>query len=185
MHIPYLKYIGIQKLDYVYISHSDFDHCGALESLIEHFHVDQVIDRYEEERIIGCMKVKMFKSNKIYFDNNDQSLIMLVELFENRILFTGDASSQVEEDLRKQYRNLNVDILKISHHGSKTATSAYLLQMIQPDIAMIGVRKNNMYHHPSSEVIERLKRKQITILRTDEDGMFHIRFYGKSRYILK
>ena len=42
-----------------------------------------------------------------------------------------------------------------------------------------------MYHHPSSEVIERLKRKQITILRTDEDGMFHIRFYGKSRYILK
>ena len=183
--IPYLKSIGIQKLDYVYISHSDFDHCGALESLIEHFHVDQVIDRYEEERIIGCMKVKMFKSNKIYFDNNDQSLIMLVELFENRILFTGDASSQVEEDLRKQYRNLNVDILKISHHGSKTATSASLLQMIQPDIAMIGVRKNNMYHHPSSEVIERLKRKQITILRTDEDGMFHIRFYGKSRYILK
>ena len=183
--IPYLKSIGIQKLDYVYISHSDFDHCGALESLIEHFHVDQVIDRYEEERIIGCMKVKMFKSNKIYFDNNDQSLIMLVELFENRILFTGDASSQVEEDLRKQYRNLNVDILKISHHGSKTATSASLLQMIQPDIAMIGVRKNNMYHHPSSEVIERLKRKQITILRTDEDGVFHIRFYGKSRYILK
>ena len=183
--IPYLKSIGIQKLDYVYISHSDFDHCGALESLIEHFHVDQVIDRYEEERIIGCMKVKMFKSNKIYFDNNDQSLIMLVELFENRILFTGDASSQVEEDLRKQYRNLNVDILKISHHGSKTATSASLLQMIQPDIAMIGVRKNNMYHHPSSEVIERLQRKQITILRTDEDGMFHIRFYGKSRYILK
>ena len=116
--------LATQKLDYVYISHSDFDHCGALESLIEHFHVDQVIDRYEEERIIGCMKVKMFKSNKIYFDNNDQSLIMLVELFENRILFTGDASSQVEEDLRKQYRNLNVDILKISHHGSKTATSA-------------------------------------------------------------
>lgn len=183
--IPYLKSIGIQKLDYVYISHSDFDHCGALESLMEYFQVDHVIDQYEEERIIGCMKVKMLKSEKVYFDNNDQSLIMLVELFENHILFTGDASSQVEEDLKKQYQNLNVDILKISHHGSKTATSASLLQMIDPQIAMIGVKKNNMYHHPSSEVLERLRRKQITILRTDEDGMFHIRFYGKSRYILK
>ncbi|MFR6099247.1 MAG: hypothetical protein ACLUIS_03950 [Longibaculum sp.] len=50
---------------------------------------------------------------------------------------------------------------------------------------MIGVKKNNMYHHPSISVIERLKRKNIEILRTDEDGMFHIRFYGKSRYIFR
>ena len=55
--------------------------------------------------------------------------------------------------------------------------------MIQPQYAMIGVKKNNLYRHPSLEVIERLKRKNIKILRTDEDGMFHIRYYGK-KYVV-
>lgn len=75
--------------------------------------------------------------------------------------------------------------MKVSHHGSATATSPAFLSTVHPDIAMIGVKKNNMYHHPSTQVIERLERKGITILRTDQDGMFHIRFYGKERYILR
>ena len=91
----------------------------------------------------------------------------------------------VEKDLYAQLTKYDVDILKVSHHGSQSATSSLLLQAIHPDIAMIGVKKNNMYHHPSISVIERLKRKNIEILRTDEDGMFHIRFYGKSRYIFR
>lgn len=183
--IPYLKSIGIHQLDYVYISHSDFDHCGALDSLVEHFDVEEIIDTYEEEREIGCMKVKMLKGKNVYSDNNDQSLVMLVELPAMTILFTGDASTEVEKNIYEQYHHINADVLKVSHHGSYTATSPKLLEMIQPQIAMIGVKKNNLYHHPSHEVIERLKRKQITILRTDEDGMFHIRFYGKSRYIFR
>ena len=101
------------------------------------------------------------------------------------ILFMGDASIQIENDLHEQFKELEVDILKVSHHGSATATSSYFLDAIQSEVAMIGVGKDNMYNHPSSQVIERLKRKGITILRTDEDGMFHIRFYGKERYILR
>lgn len=183
--IPYLKSIGIQKLDYVYISHSDFDHCGALDSLKENFSIGQVIDKYEKTRTIGDMKVEMLKSSNEYMDENDQSLVMYVSLPYQKILFTGDASVHVEKDLYAQLAKYDVDILKVSHHGSQSATSPLLLQAIHPDIAMIGVKKNNMYHHPSISVIERLKRKNIEILRTDEDGMFHIRFYGKSRYIFR
>jgi len=183
--IPYLKSVGIQYLDYVYISHDDFDHCGALESLVEHFDVRHVVKEYEPYREIGCMKVTMLNSDHFYMNRNDQSLIMYVELPAMTLLFMGDASQDVERDLKEKYKSLDVDILKVSHHGSASSSSVALFEMIQPRIAMIGVKKNNIYHHPSQEVIKRLERKKITILRTDEDGMFHIRFYGKSRYILR
>ena len=183
--IPYLKSIGVHQLDYVYISHDDFDHAGALDSLKENFPVKQVIDSYEAKRDIGCMQVEMLKPSLTYTDNNDKSLIMKVTLPTMTLLFTGDMSKQVEEDIYQKYGKMDIDVLKVSHHGSQTATSSALLQMIQPSIAMIGVKKNNMYHHPSNEVIERLKRKNVYILRTDQDGMFHVRFYAKSRYIFK
>lgn len=183
--IPYLKAVGIQKLDYVYISHDDYDHCGALESLMDNFVVKKVISEYEKYRKIGCMEVEMLKSDKIYQNSNDQSLVMKVKIADMTILFTGDISKEVENDLLDKYGKIDIDILKVSHHGSKTSSSVSLFRMIQPTIAMIGVKKNNIYHHPSSTVIERLKRKNVTVLRTDQDGMFHIRFYGKSRYILR
>ena len=183
--IPYLRSIGVRKLDYVYISHSDFDHCGALDSLVKNFQVGEVIQSYEANRMIGPMRIQMLQLETYYSDVNNQSLIMYVQLLDSSLLLTGDISAEVEKELKDKYGQLDVDILKVSHHGSSTATSASLLEMIQPSIAMIGVKKNNLYHHPSDEVIKRLKRKGITILRTDEDGMFHIRFYGKSRYILR
>ncbi|MEG0276991.1 MAG: DNA internalization-related competence protein ComEC/Rec2 [Coprobacillus sp.] len=183
--IPYLKSVGIHHLDYVYISHSDFDHNGALESLLNNFRVDHVIDEYEEYREIGIMKVKMLKTDTYYTDTNDQSLIMKIDIHDFSMLLTGDASVEVEKELFEKYGETKVDILKVGHHGSQTSTSVEILQMCKPRIAMIGVKKNNMYRHPSAIVIERLKRKNITILRTDNDGMFHLRFYLKSRYIFR
>lgn len=183
--IPYLKARGIGCLDFVYISHDDYDHCGALTSLQENFCVQQIIDTYESERQIGPLKIKMLKENHRYQDKNDNSLVMLMEYKGTNTLMTGDISSCVEKDLLEKYGKLDIDILKVAHHGSRTSTSANLFEMIQPQIAMIGVGKNNNYRHPSLEVINRLKRKDTCILRTDEDGMFHIRFYGKQRYILR
>ena len=117
-------------------------------------------------------------------DINDQSLIMDVQMNDYHILFTGDASFNVEKELIEKYKDINIDILKISHHGSATASSSELFDWIQPQIAMIGVKKNNLYHHPSDKAIERLKRKKIMILRTDQDGMFHIRFYPYQKYVV-
>lgn len=66
----------------------------------------------------------MLKSDKIYSDSNDQSLLMYVTLPAMNILFMGDASVAVEKDVEKQLQDLDVDVLKVSHHGSATATSA-------------------------------------------------------------
>lgn len=181
--IPYLKASGIHKLDYVYISHDDFDHCGSLNSLKEHFSIDNIIRDYEDYRKIGDIEITMLK-HSYSSDENDNSLVMKVDFKKFSVLFTGDASFQVEEELYRKYKHLDIDILKVSHHGSQSATSPTLFQMIQPSVAMISVKANNIYHHPSQEVISRLERKGIKIFRTDQDGMVHIRYYPWSEYFI-
>lgn len=180
--IPYLKSIGIHQLDYVYISHDDFDHCGALESLQLHFPIQHVIKEFESHRQIGSLNIDMLE-HSYSSDSNDQSLVMYLQFPSFQMLTLGDASVSVEKELYEMYHSLDVDILKVSHHGSHTSSGVDLFSLIHPQIAMIGVKKNNFYHHPSPQVIERLKRKNIMILRTDEDGMFHIRYIG-NKYLV-
>lgn len=131
------------------------------------------------------MVIEMLKPTKIYSDKNDQSLIMKVTLEGHVFLFTGDISKEVDKDIYQKYGKIDIDFLKLPHHGSASSTSPLLLEMTNPKVAMIGVGKNNLYKHPSYKVIERLERKQIMILRTDLDGMFHIRFMNHRGYIFK
>ena len=66
-------------------------------------------------------------------------------------------------------KNFKVDVLKVSHHGANTSTSEEFLSCIEAKVALIGVSKNNIYNHPSLEVIERLKRFNIYTYLTSED----------------
>ena len=181
--IPYLKSVGITHLDYVYISHDDYDHCGALDSLVEHYDVRQVIDTFEEIRMIDNAQFKMI-NHILYDDSNDNSLIIHVKLEPMSLLFMGDASIRLEKELIDSQIDLTADIIKIGHHGSSTSTSPQLLDKVKPKVAMIGVKNNNIYKHPSDEVIERLNRKGIVVLRTDIHGMFHIRYYDNKKYYI-
>jgi competence protein ComEC len=63
-----------------------------------------------------------------------------------------------------------VDILKVSHHGSAEGSSEELLAVTRPKLAIVSVGKNNKFGHPSKEVIERLKKYKVEIKRTDELG---------------
>ena len=127
----------------------------------------------------------MLKTDKKYTDKNDNSLVMYLTYKGTSFLFTGDISENVEKALYNKYKKLDVDILKVSHHGSSTSTSSFLLSLIHPDVALIGVKRKNIYKHPSDIVLKRLEKRNITILRTDIDGMFHIYFYGKDYYIFR
>ena len=181
--IPYLKAIGVDHLDYVYISHDDYDHNGALESLMTHFDVKNVIDSYEDYRKIGDMEIEMY-DHSYTSESNDNSLIIRVKLPSMSILFMGDASIELEKELCEAGYNLLSDIIKIGHHGSETSTSSLLLEAVKPKVALIGVKENNIYKHPSSKVIDRLNRKGISILRTDIHGMFHIRYYDNKKFYI-
>ena len=85
------------------------------------------------------------------------------------VLFTGDAGYPVERELLNKNVNVKAKILKVSHHGSKHATSNAFLQAVNPEKAIISVGKNS-YGHPAEELLNRLKNMSIEIFRTDEIG---------------
>lgn len=107
------------------------------------------------------------------YDSNDYSLVFLFEEEGFRALFTGDASSKALTLLnRKAYINIlsKINILKIPHHGSKNGLTRKFLDLADPRLVVISVGKNNSYGHPSKEVLDMLKAKNIVIKRTDEEG---------------
>ena len=175
--IPFLRSKGIDHLDTVYISHGDFDHCGALDSLKLHYPVKKVIKTYQKPKTIGPMTIRFLKRTKTFGNENDDCQVQYVTLHGLHYLFTGDISAEAESNLVDHYKTLDVDVLKVAHHGSRYSSSVKFFEMVSPKIAFIGVGKNNFYGHPGDIVIKRLNERGVYILRTDQDGNFCIRDY--------
>jgi competence protein ComEC len=98
---------------------------------------------------------------------NNVSIVAQLIYGQSEFLLTGDIEKQIELRLINQGLNLESDVLKIGHHGSKTSSSQIFLEAVNPKIAVISVGKNS-YGHPHQEVLERLKK--IKVYQTDKDG---------------
>ena len=113
-------------------------------------------------------------------DNNNASIVIRLTYGAVSFLFTGDAEEEEEAWILDQGDDLRAQILKVSHHGSKTGTSDAWLNAVAPEVAAISVGENNRYGHPSSQVIERLARRKIKIYRTDQQGTITVTTDGSS-----
>jgi beta-lactamase superfamily II metal-dependent hydrolase len=125
--------------------------------------------------------------NAPYTDYNDTSFVLSVRYGDTGVLCAGDAGEIAERFMVKAFPNhlLRADILKVSHHGSATATSEKLLSAVQPSIAVISVGGGNGYGLPDETVLERLLSRQITIYRTDLDGSVCFALDGTSVQVLE
>lgn len=131
-------------------------------------------------------KKKKRKGNKkceknILIDTNQTSVVARLEFKNKSLLFTGDASIDVENFLIDSKVNLAADVLKVGHHGSKTSTSESFVKEVNPSLAIISVGKENRYGHPHSEVLEQLKG--IKTLRTDLMGTITVRDGGQDLFL--
>ena len=196
--IPYFKSVGIKKIDYLVLTHGDYDHMGEAINLVENFKVEKVIfncglyNDLENELIevldkkkikyYSCIKELNIDNNKLYFlqtkeyDNeNDNSNVIYSELNVYKFMFMGDASVTTEKEIMNKYNLPDIDVLKVGHHGSKTSSSKEFINVINPKYSIISVGKNNRYGHPNKEVLENLENSKI--YRTDLDGsiMFKIK----------
>jgi len=102
------------------------------------------------------------------FDPNEESVVLLVEYAGCRLMFMGDAGDPVERRLAG--RAGDVDLLKVGHHGSRTASDAAWLAELKPERAVISVGRRNRYGHPAPETLERLAAAHARIYRTDVSG---------------
>lgn len=182
---------GICKVDLLILSHFDYDHVGGTEMLLEKGLIDNVIINRQKGNnstynallnsgipiyhpkegntliLDKDLTLDFYNTGKEFNDSNDSSLVVLVNFKGKKILFTGDISSKIEDDLVPELGK--IDILKVSHHGSEYSTSSNFIYGIRPNYSVISVGKNS-YGHPSPKVINRLEKIGSNVLRTDLEG---------------
>ena len=196
--VPFLKSKGVTTIDKLILTHGDTDHAGSAEAILQEMKVQELVlsDRKEknelERKLIGMAQSEGIAirnvhagdswrvgENRFYIlspegnsqgDSNNGSIVLYTELGGLKWLFTGDLEAEGEEKLMKKNPTLNVDVLKVGHHGSKSSTTEDFLERISPQWAIISVGENNRYQHPHQEVLDRLQKNEINIYRTDQLG---------------
>ena len=107
---------------------------------------------------------------------NNDSLVLHLRYGSRSFLLPGDAEKQVEREILSEnsVEAVRSDVLKIGHHGSKNSTTTEFLAAVQPHFGIISAGEDNLYGHPSPELLERLENAGVRILRTDRDGAVHV-----------
>lgn len=188
--IPYLKKEGVNKLDFVFISHLDSDHCKNLKLLSEEIEIENLIFRNDGYRdylekfgnVRANKIIDIEKESKINlkdmdfhifqipngFEENERSIILNLNANDKKVLFTGDIGVFTENQILN--RDIKCDYLKIPHHGSKNSNSEEFLKMTGSKNAIISCGYKNRYGHPHKDALERMKNSGMNIYRTDMGG---------------
>ena len=118
---------------------------------------------------------------------NDNSIVCKMTYGTFSIMFTGDAQKEVEEQLLKNYKGaeLQANVLKVGHHGSKTSSSPAFVAAVKPADATISCGVNNQYKFPHKPTLDTLKKYHVNVYRTDKDGIISIISDGSSYEIKK
>ncbi|MBR6949815.1 MAG: MBL fold metallo-hydrolase [Bacilli bacterium] len=193
--VNYFKGMGISKFDYVIGTHAHEDHIGGLDDIINNFDIktfympdvsqttytfESVLDALERKNIyfetpkednsykFGNSSFTVLSVGTDSTDLNNTSIVLKLTYGNNSFLFTGDATSSVERKILD--KDISADVLKVGHHGSQYSSSANFLKTVYPKYAVIQVGKNNEYGHPKSITLNKLKKINAKIYRTDKDG---------------
>ncbi|PLR93799.1 DNA internalization-related competence protein ComEC/Rec2 [Bacillus sp. T33-2] len=204
--VPYLKSIGIRNIDKLILTHGDMDHIGGAVGLLAEINAREIVlpafvqpEGYErnilkfaQQRNIPVKFVSAgnrWKEGKTSFqivspmgrsqDKNDGSIVILANAGGKKWLFTGDLGFEGETRFIDEYGQLDIDVLKVGHHGSRSSSSDPFLKMVKPEIAVISAGEKNRYGHPHTEVLDRLSDFGVKTYRTDENGAVIYTFKGQ------
>lgn len=206
--VSYLKDYGVQTIDYMICTHAHEDHGGGLSGPLNYFEVENVFapktdsdaDFYENflngvyaqglkittpevgyTFNLGDASVEVLGPVTEATDNkNDTSIVLKVQNGETSFMFTGDAEYDEEHDIVDLGKDLDVDVLKVGHHGAKNASSYVFLREVMPEYAVISVGKDNSYGHPTEEALSRLRDAGAQVYRTDLQGHIVAKSDGQS-----
>ncbi|MFT7558068.1 MAG: competence protein ComEC [Planctomycetota bacterium] len=104
------------------------------------------------------------------YSTNDKSLVMRLQYGDTSIMLTGDASQKIEKKLVLLGDDLDVDILKVGHHGSKTSSAGEFLDATTPELVIIQAGENNRYGHPHADVLSAFRSRDIEYLCNCTEG---------------
>ena len=207
-----IKGYGYSEIDYVIATHPHADHIGGMSEVINSFDIGKIYmprtssNSKSFEGLLTSISNKNLSINTaktgttIYSDNginieilspissfyeetNDYSAVVKLEYGESSFLFMGDAEKPVENELIEKYGyDLDVDVLKAGHHGSRYSSSTEFLDYVTPEYTVISCAKDNSYGHPHSETIKRLNNVNTQIFRTYELGNITVSCDGNDSF---
>lgn len=200
--VNYLKSHGIHRIDTIYLSHHDADHIGYLPTILTAMSVSKIVVPAGMERqaaFIRRLQVSDFKgrvvpaTDQLNVDpelqivhpfkagqaQNEDSLVLAGSFGGQRFLFTGDLDRPNELAILEKYPQLRADVLKLGHHGSKTASDPQFLSRLEVKQGIISAGRFNRYHHPSDEVVAQLRTAQIKAWSTQQYGMIKYLYSSK------
>lgn len=207
----YLTGRGVTDIEYMILTHPHADHVGGLVAVLqtlptggiwhngEHAPttiyqsfldavaaaaVPTVLVEAGDTQMLGCCTSVSIANppQPLEMDTNNNSVVLRITYGEIDFLFTGDAEAEAESRMLAWYSDLlDVEVLKVGHHGSDTSSTAPFLAMVSPEVAVISVGEGNRYGHPAQDTLDRLAAAGARIYRTDLHGDVEIRATA-SRY---
>jgi len=199
-----------RSIDVLVATHPDRDHIGGFPEIVNRYKTRLFVDSYTSadtsiySEFKGRLKSKNVSEIKarrgmvldlkdgsfIEFlfpdrdvselDPNDSSIIARYVFGEKCFLLTGDAPQKMEEYVLSLESDMECDVLKVGHHGSKTSTSDIFVSAVRPKFAIISADKDNNYGHPHEEVLSILKKYNVEIFSTADLGTIRIETNGKN-----
>lgn len=197
--VNYLKSKGIRTIDAVLLSHSDADHIGYLPTICREMNVQTVVVPAGMERLkkftkrlpaqtrvipvtnqnnLSPLPLRVLHPFKSGHGKNEDSMVLYGHFGAKNFVFTGDLDRAGEREVMKTYPALKADVVKLGHHGSRTASDPTYLKQLAPELAIISAGRHNRYGHPNQETIATLQRQQIPFWSTQDRGM--IQYYYQS-----
>ncbi|MDT8901981.1 DNA internalization-related competence protein ComEC/Rec2 [Anaeroselena agilis] len=201
--VPYLRHYGVTALDYLVLTHGHQDHAGGAAAVVAALPVRTVLVPQDEPaapvravlRVTGGRGVvPAYAGQSILLDDvsirvvqapgegrvgrGEESTVVLVEYGRHRFLVTGDLGGREEHMLAGRVPGAG-GVLKVSHHGARSATTPELLAAFQPDYAVISAGHANRFGHPHPEALQRLAARGVAVYRTDRDGAVVFRSDGR------
>lgn len=194
----YLHSLGINKLDYLILTHGDFDHLGSSKYIIDNIKINKVLFNNNnlnnlEQELVEKLKLKKIKYEKVSsliindlhlksYNSKEENESSIMIYLKNKYLLLGDATIKHSIDFIKS-NNISKVVLKVSHHGSKNNTNEEIIKLLNPRLAIISAGLNNIYNHPSKEVLAILNMNKVKTYTTINSGSIKINL--KNGTILK
>ena len=188
--VPYLRQLGIDRVDLLMVTHRDSDHAGGTASVTSALTVGAIRSSLPEIAGEPCLAGQGWTWDGVLFEvlhpapeqaaahqkTNHQSCVLRVTAGGKSMLLTSDIEASDEAALLERYPGqLAADVLLVPHHGSRTSSTPAFLKAVAPGAAVIPVGYRNRFGHPKSDVLERYAGLGLAPWRTDRDGAVDVR----------
>lgn len=192
--VPYLRWLGMNRVDMLVVTHRDADHSGGTASVRAALPVGEILSSLPELPGRLCAAGQRWVWDEVEFSvlhpeedaaavhqpkktkTNHASCVIKVSTGQHSLLLTSDIEAPDEQALlQREGDQLHSDILLVPHHGSRTSSTPAFLDAVGARTAIVPVGYRNRFGHPKADVIERYNAREVAIWRTDREGAVQVR----------